>query len=75
MIRLKKFMLSTILSRSTNFSVSDNIWHAWLSGIYSLGKRYSPKSIQEAPMSDPNPRRKPMKNQTLAPWFPKQPVV
>ena len=43
--------------------------------IFLLGTRYSPKSIQQAPMSDPNPSRNPMKNQTLAPWFPKQPVV
>ena len=43
--------------------------------ILLLGTRYSPKSIQQAPMSDPNPSRNPMKNQTLAPWFPKQPVV
>ena len=66
------------LVRQTFFpDVGSCLWVAKSSAlrIFLLGTRYSPKSIQQAPMSDPNPSRNPMKNQTLAPWFPKQPVV
>ncbi len=37
--------------------------------------RYSPNSIQHAPMRAPNPMRNPKKNQTLAPRTPRHPVV